>query len=185
MVEKSIEICRKLGKSATYQLATFWCADGVYNSLGVAYFNNFYNLSFKDKDPLWICDKQPEEFRKNCYYSPGTLWITKELGTNFELKNAITLSKEIKHEAGRKSVFVRLVQDYYKANINTKQPMDVLRECYTLIPQSFNSCVNGLFEGMIATNPERTSEEIIEFVCKISSNINSKLKSQCYIALSQ
>ena len=137
MVVLALEICEEVAGSSS-QLSR--CATGVYNGIGVFYMTNQYQLSMREEDPLWLCQKQPKEYKAECYLSMNTALLS-FAGMNFS-KAAGYIENIVEDDHASRAI-LNLAAPVGTRNINTVDHREQITACRSLQERLRLPCIQG------------------------------------------
>lgn len=146
-VNPALDLCDKVGD--TDEELTL-CRTGVFDSLAIDYYNEGYGFSMRKDDPLWICHREPERFKKSCYMEMTTaiLWLG---GQDLGRSAAIALEHI---ERGYLTIAVKKLAENsvrFLQNRTTYAPSVAV--CRSLAASYRIPCLTGLAEGYVQFGP--------------------------------
>jgi len=64
MIEPGIKLCEFVAET---EFQRYICATGVFNAIDILSLDPKYKLDIVEKDPFWLCDRQPPRYKEACY----------------------------------------------------------------------------------------------------------------------
>lgn len=170
-LEPALKICKKASGSKE-QL--YRCASGVFNGIANFYIEEEFGLAINEKDPLWLCHDQPEEFKLSCYgnMNSALYWYS---GNTFS--KAMRYVESIKEEDQAVSAirYLAALASIYEG----KDVPGVLADCRSLKDRLHFSCIQGFAHGFLEHGvPGEEYKEALNF-CR-SDLLTAKEKDICF-----
>ncbi|MBI3335695.1 MAG: hypothetical protein HY001_04310, partial [Candidatus Portnoybacteria bacterium] len=137
------------------------CATGAFNTLALAYIKGDYRLSLKRDDPLWICRKQVEYHKRDCYISMNIvlMWLTQN-----DFPRAAKFVEGIPEDTYAIPAIRNLAAVVALSYFNIKDYTTPILDCRALQERLRFSCLQGFAYGFLEHGvPEREYIKPLDF----------------------
>lgn len=172
LTDEAMQVCDKISQT---QEQSKQCATGVFNGIANFYTAGEYGLKIKKDDPIWICKKQPERFKNECYALMARVYLPV---SNNNLPDAIEIAIKTSEDYYLESVISNIVT-IFVGNRSSEEIENSLRVCKSLNRRLANSCIIGVVNGyMQFGKPDNEYSKAVEF-CQSSMLIHEE-KNICY-----
>ncbi|MCP6719993.1 MAG: cupredoxin domain-containing protein [Patescibacteria group bacterium] len=142
MVKPALEICEAIS-DAPEEL--YRCTSGVFNTIANFYTSGGFGLTANMENPLWLCDKQPDEYKLSCYGNMNTVlrWIAGE-----DFQKAARFIEQIPDRAYTAPA-LRYLANMYTLFLARGNYTGAVENCRALDKSLHVSCIEGFAHGFL------------------------------------
>ncbi len=177
IVKKAAPLCHSVAHN-TQQLEI--CLSGIFDTLAIAYYNDnkYPGIHVRMDNPLWLCQKQPDEYRAPCYnMMMSALWRI----TNADLTSALAIFQKHVEQKHKPRTLQTLMADTMRERLSLS-PAELVTFCDTLDRNLYASCVLGTVDGITEFGSLDTAHEKALAVCA-EAKPDSTLQNKCYSSI--
>ena len=179
MVSPALAVCEKITQGAEEEKRK-QCATGIFNALGIAYSNDYYDLKMSESDPVWYCRNQEALYKKPCYAEVVLAWVYKGLGAaDYDFFEAMDFVTSIGDPEGEEIGAFVLASDFTRQHIDSFETLGMGEKCASLEPVMRTWCFKGVVEALMSwSRPGEEYEPILAFCGR--EGIDNGDKSDCF-----
>lgn len=143
-IAPGLALCDTLGDNLEHKTR---CASGVFNSLGVAYFEPKYKLPIDSRDPYAVCRTQQLEYQKRACYDQMNSYVFPKTKA---FKEALALAATTPESAYRELAVSTVAGFAAKETLaRALDAAEVVQACADIAPALREPCARGFANGLI------------------------------------
>lgn len=174
-IASGLALCDTLGDNLEHKTR---CASGVFNSLGVAYFEPKYRLPITKDDPYAVCRAQTLEYQKKACYDQMNSYVVPATQSFAEALSVAAATPEKEYRQLAVATVAGLAANQTLAK-GTDAASD-LRACGELAVELRETCARGFANGLIEFGLPGKEFDIALAACAASGD----LAKSCFEGLS-
>ena len=142
IIKPALQICEEISNA---QDKLYRCASGVFNTIANFYTTGEFDLKVNTKDPLWLCDKQPKEYKESCYGNMNTIlaWLSGE-----DFQKAARFVEQIPEEKQAISA-IRYLSNIYTILLARDNHENAVSGCRAIKEYLHVPCIEGFAHGFL------------------------------------
>lgn len=141
IIKPALETCEE---AASTDEELYRCTSGVFNAVANFYTTGEFGFEVDEENPVWLCDKQPENYQESCYGNMNTVlvWLARH-----DFQKAIGFIDHLPEE--RAVSAVRYLANMYTLRIARENHQRAISECRLLKENLRVPCIEGFAHGFL------------------------------------
>lgn len=172
----SIKLCEEVADPGDPE-QIFRCATGVFDSIALAYYNGLGGFQVRKDDPLWLCEAQPEKYKRPCYMDmmPAVVWMGE-----YDLTKSAQIVDKFAEKTYAPTAMITLADDMVRyINAQGGHPGEYISVCRKQRNDLVAPCIEGLSGGALQFGiPDREYESGLAF-CQ-DNQLSDSERKVCY-----